>query len=119
MTKTASNLASDKRIQKPNRREADQGKPSSKFASLAGRAERLLGRAGAFQVRKRARADEKTKNSKLKSILQSPEQVVFEGHRATQRDGKGSLKLGKSGKHEKKKDRRTKRSLTHRSQARK
>lgn len=74
--------------------------------SLAGRAGRLLGRAGAARQQREIRGDkQKTRdngpatgsNANSLSIIKTPEQIVFEGRRASSKDGKPrDLKLGKS-----------------------
>jgi len=53
---------------------------------MTGRAGKLLGRAGAAQVRGHS------------GHGKTPEAVVFEGYRASSKQGKGTLKLGGSGK---------------------
>ncbi|KAI9831881.1 MAG: hypothetical protein M1819_004603 [Sarea resinae] len=64
--------------------------------SLRGRAGKLLGRAGAAQLR----AQDGHKAG-LANIARTPESFVFEGHRATSKSGKGAI-FGKSGKGKKK-----------------
>ena len=70
-----------------------QPKVSSQVQSLKGRAGKLLGRAGAAQFH--ANGEKVPKPPQLDSAFRS---VVFEGYRAQSREGKGSLKLGGSGK---------------------
>lgn len=60
---------------------------------MAGRAGKLFGRAGAAQSRQGG-----DRPVKLAGINKSPEAIVFEGHRASNKHGKGTLKLGGSGK---------------------
>lgn len=71
-------------------------KTPAQFQSLSGRAGKLLGRAGAAQIK----AKEKTygKSSKDISVAKRPELVVFEGYTASRQQGKGAMKLGPSGK---------------------
>jgi nucleolar protein 12 len=72
--------------------------------SLAGRASRLFGRAGAVREAQRLKqGDKKLKHKDAKtshavdlSTLKTPEQIVFEGRRASSKDGKPKdLKFGK------------------------
>lgn len=71
-------------------------KVSSQTQSLAGRAGKLLGRAGAAQFNS---ADKDMgPNKKINGIAKTPEDIVFEGYRASSKQGKGTLKLGGSGK---------------------
>ncbi|KAL8826333.1 MAG: hypothetical protein Q9191_003864 [Dirinaria sp. TL-2023a] len=65
----------------------------SEVRSLSGRAGKLLGRAGAAQVRGSSDGQRKPAG-----VLKSPETLIFEGYRASSRQGKGTLKLGGSGK---------------------
>lgn len=65
----------------------------SKVQSMTGRAEKLLGRAGAAQVRGHS-GHGKGPNG----VSKTPEAVVFEGYRASSKQGKGTLKMGGSGK---------------------
>lgn len=62
----------------------------SEIQSLTGRAGKLLGRAGAAQVRQSSKGH--------RTPLRSPETIVFEGYRASSRQGKGTLKLGGPGR---------------------
>ena len=78
----------------PTETKAGAYKPKipSNFQSLSGRASKLLGRAGAAQVRGSSDGRQtQTANSK------APEPIIFEGYRASSR-GKGALGLGGSGK---------------------
>ncbi|KAA6409728.1 MAG: nucleolar 12 [Lasallia pustulata] len=71
-------------------------KVSSKTQSLVGRAGKLLGRAGAAQFNS---ADQyRGSNKRINGIDKTPEDIVFEGYRASNKQGKGTLKLGGSGK---------------------
>ncbi|KAK9771831.1 putative RRM domain-containing protein [Seiridium cardinale] len=72
--------------------------------SLAGRASRLFGRAGAAREAQRLKGgDKETRRKESKSdggvdlsTLKTPEQIVFEGRRASSKDGKPKdLKFGK------------------------
>ena len=69
--------------------------------SMAGRAGKLLGRAGAFQQRKggkRSGGDEgeKRTDGEFPTEMKRPEEFVFEGQRASIRDGKPKdMKFGK------------------------
>ncbi|KAK7951408.1 Nucleolar protein 12 [Apiospora aurea] len=73
--------------------------------SLAGRAGRLLGRAGAARQQREIRGDKRKSrddgpatgsNANTLNIIKTPEQIVFEGRRASAKDGKPrDLKLGK------------------------
>jgi len=73
-------------------------KISSDRQTMQGRVGKLLGRAGAAQVlHGKARVDARvTKGGK--PTMRAPEDFVFEGHRASGNQGKGSMKLGGSGK---------------------
>jgi len=62
--------------------------------SLAGRAGRLLGRAGAAK----RRFGERVPRPGQAGDMKSPEQVVFEGRRASSKDGNGIAKKGKGKK---------------------
>ena len=74
--------------------------------SMQGRAGKLLGRAGATQLRKdsgmppkRQRVEERREeNGGEKSDIKPPESFVFEGHRAKSNQGHSGMKLGGSGK---------------------
>ncbi|KAL8943544.1 MAG: hypothetical protein Q9216_001002 [Gyalolechia sp. 2 TL-2023] len=64
--------------------------------SMSGRAGKLFGRAGAVHLKGQASvsAGQSLKGS---GVAKGPEQIVFEGHRASSRQGRGA-KLGGSGK---------------------
>lgn len=64
--------------------------------SLSGRAGRLLGCAGAAQMR--AAAVWCDPSSMATGAAKSPESIVFEGYRASRLQGKGVLKMGDSGR---------------------
>ena len=61
--------------------------------SLTGRAGKLLGRAGAAQFR-----NSQEQGHKSLRVRKSPEAIVFEGYRASSKQGKGILKLKGAGK---------------------
>ena len=98
VTKTASHQKSASF--RPNARPVPKGtghykaKPSSEALSLAGRAGKLLGKAGAARLR-RGDMDPAVKGG-AKVGIKTPEKVVFEGHRASR--GQGRSGLGKKGK---------------------
>lgn len=74
-----------------------QPKLSSKTMSLSGRARKLLGSAGAANLRKFQGA--RTFPSELDANASKPtERTVFEGHRASSKQSRGTMKLGGSGK---------------------
>lgn len=90
IAKTASHAARDKTMKPTKGKDRIYNpKASSQSQSLAGRAGKLLGRAGAAQHRKSAGDD------KPLGVGKTPEEIVFEGHRAHGNQGKGTLKLGK------------------------
>ncbi|KAL8795557.1 MAG: hypothetical protein Q9195_001978 [Heterodermia aff. obscurata] len=64
-----------------------QPKITPQTQSLTGRAGKLLGRAGAAQFR-----DKQKRGHKSLGVKRSPEAIVFEGHRASSKQGKGMLK---------------------------
>jgi len=63
--------------------------------TFAGRAGKLLGRAGAAQVRG-GESKLGSGGTQINGIPRTPESIVFEGHRASQ--GTASVKMGGSGK---------------------
>lgn len=69
-----------------------QRKMTGEEASRLGRAEKLLGRAAAAQM-KRAKGLQSSSDE-----LRKPEHFVFEGHRASSTSGKAGLKLGRKKK---------------------
>ena len=74
-----------------------QAKLSSKTMSLSGRAQKLLGSAGAANLHKFQGA--RTFPSEVGAEASTPAtRVVFEGHRASNKQSRGTLKLGGSGK---------------------
>ena len=82
------------KTEKPNKGlGAYRPKIPSEIQSLSGRAGKLLGRAGASQIRSYG-----SSRPPLKGISKSPESIVFAGHRANSKHGKGTLGMGGSGK---------------------
>jgi len=74
-------------------------KATSQEMSLQGRAGKLLGRAGAANMRSSQRGRSNANTMPLgSSTIKTPEAIVFEGHRASSKQGKSGLKLGGSGK---------------------
>lgn len=72
-------------------------KISSEAQSLSGRAGKLLGRAGAAQIR--GVGDRPVvRKGKVGGMAKPQEPVVFEGYRASSKQGKGTMKMGGSGK---------------------
>lgn len=72
-------------------------KISAEERSMQGRAAKLLGKAGAAKVRlggKFGGNKGPKKEDKPANGFKTPEQFVFEGHRATEKQGKTGLKLG-------------------------
>lgn len=84
---------------KKNGRSTASYKPKipSQTQSLTGRAGKLLGRAGAAQIRA-AGGNQVPQSKKPNGIAKSPETIIFEGYRASRQQGKGVLKMGGSGK---------------------
>ena len=72
-------------------------KVSSKAQSLSGRASKLLGRAKAAQLRGKVDGLAAPK-SKIDGITNPSDSMVFEGYRASSKQGKGTIKFGSSGK---------------------
>ncbi|KAI4177952.1 MAG: hypothetical protein LQ343_000036 [Gyalolechia ehrenbergii] len=72
-------------------------KTDASARSLSGRAGKLFGRAGAAQVKGQASLGDKQSPKGPGGVAQGPEQVVFEGYRASSKQGRGA-KLGGSGK---------------------
>ena len=74
-----------------------QPKLSSQSLSLSGRAQKLLGNAGAAQLSKSQNA--RTPPSEFRANASTPaSQAVLEGHRASSKQSMGTVKLGGSGK---------------------
>jgi nucleolar protein 12 len=67
-------------------------KMSAEERSMQGRAGKLLGRAGAAQLRRGGGP-----GNGLAQSIRKPENFVFEGHRASSKQGNSGLKLGKAG----------------------
>ena len=95
--KTSSRQGPERRSMKSSLTESGSGtyrpKIPSDVQSMSGRAGKLLGRAGA--ARYRGSGDSREKRT---GVSKSPEAIVFEGYRASSKQGKGTLKLGGSGK---------------------
>ncbi|KAI9809011.1 MAG: hypothetical protein M1825_002300 [Sarcosagium campestre] len=73
-------------------------KKSSKYRSAEGRARGLLGHAGAVRFRAAGRDGTSVASKAVQGIAKTPEMVIFEGHRASSKDGKQRLKSGGLGK---------------------
>ncbi|KAL6720728.1 Nucleolar protein 12 [Lecanora helva] len=80
----------------PNSSTMHKPKVPGRVQSLSGRAPKLLGRAGAANLK--AAGKFSGHSLKVSSVGKSPEAIVFEGYRASRQQGKGTLKLGGSGK---------------------
>lgn len=90
-----------------------QRKLTGEEASNLGRTSKLLGRAAAAKARKPEKRNKTAREPKPSSLgegIKKPESFIFEGHRATEKQGKSGLKLG--GRHTKNKTRVTKRSAS-------
>lgn len=74
-----------------------QRKVTGEEASQMGRAKKLYGRAAAAQVKRQG-----GEGAKVPDGMRKPEDIVFEGHRASSKGGKAGLKLGGKGKGKKK-----------------
>jgi nucleolar protein 12 len=109
ITKTTSYSNKDTKGPRPSKDKIFNPKASSQSQSMAGRAGKLLGRAGAAQARK---ADGPP------GIHKSPEDVVFEGHRARSSQGKGTI-FGKSKKQGKPTNRSSRRGAAFKASGRK
>lgn len=72
-------------------------KADPKVQSMQGRAGKLFGRAGAAQARTGRNPSGGTVGS-ANGSFKAPESFVFEGHRASSKQGKSGLKLGGAGK---------------------
>ena len=64
--------------------------------SLHGRADKLLGHAGAAKMK--AAGENRHHSSSNPTGMKTPESIVFEGHRASKPQGKGQIRTGGSGK---------------------
>lgn len=83
--------------QNSDRFKAYRPKIPSRVQSLTGRASKLLGRAGAAQLRY---AGNKSSTNNVQGIAKTPGSLVFEGYRASGNQGKGALKTtGRAKKH--------------------
>lgn len=84
---------SDNKRRKPN--------STAEQASLKGRASKLLGRAGAASLRANGKEAANVKPLRTgefaKGPIRKPEDFVFEGHRASSKQGNSGLKLGRNG----------------------
>lgn len=78
-------------------------KTTSEMSSLQGRASKLLGKAGAAQFKKKDSASgangtvmgKKGEGKALEGITKTPESIVFEGYRASAKNGRPKdLKMG-------------------------
>lgn len=101
ISKTASSKDKGKRHVTVGRASKPTGtftrKVSSEAQSLSGRAGKLLGRAGAARIH--GTGDRKTaRKGKVGEMAKSQEVMVFEGYRASSKQGKGTMKMGGSGK---------------------
>ena len=73
-----------------------KAKPSSEALSLAGRAGKLLGKAGAARLR---RVDVDPAAGRGRKVgMKTPEKMVFEGHRASRNQGGSALGKTRKGK---------------------
>jgi nucleolar protein 12 len=89
----------------PNRERIYRPKISGQHQSLQGRAAKLLGKAGAARFKRTSNTtgEEMQPHRRSEGILKTPESIVFEGYRASQKTGKPkNLKLGGSGGKKKK-----------------
>ena len=111
ITKTASHRSKEKKAKAPAARGNYQPKPDSRSQSLSGRAGKLLGRAGAAQLRAHSSSDGSAGRKNGFGVARTPEEIVFEGHRASGNQGKGVLGKMKSNKKNQVLKKRTKRSV--------
>ena len=84
----------------PSRERIYNPKISGQHQSLQGRVAKLLGRAGAarFKGASDTAGEETQARKRSEDIIKTPESIVFEGYRASQKSGKPKdLKLGGSG----------------------
>ncbi|CZR54127.1 related to nucleolar protein 12 [Phialocephala subalpina] len=106
--KTAlASAASRTESKKPKKDRVFVPKATSEFSSLKGRASKLLGKAGASQFKKAGsgantmaigRRGDGEKSAGVEGIAKTPESIVFEGFRASAKNGKPKdLKFGKGG----------------------
>jgi len=105
LASAASNADSKKPRGKP---QIYNPKQTSEMSSLHGRAGKLLGRAGAAQLKKKERSGANdtaigkrgggAKGSRIEGVLKTPENINFEGYRASAKSGKPKdLKMGGKG----------------------
>lgn len=112
ITKTASHGSREKRVKGPIVRGNYLPKPNSKSQSLSGRAGKLFGHAGAAQLRANSNDEGHKRHPNGFGVAKSPEEIVFEGHRASENQGKGILGKNKTSKKNKRvSTKRTKRSV--------
>lgn len=79
----------------PNREGIYQPKISSEQQSLQGRASKLFGKAGAARFKKVTKPG-KAEQGRIEGIPKRPEDIIFEGHRASAKSGRPKdLKLGR------------------------
>jgi nucleolar protein 12 len=107
--KTAlASAASRTESKKPRKDRVFNPKTSSELSSMKGRASKLLGKAGASQFKKQegsganvmamGRRGDGERNVGVAGIAKTPESIVFEGYRASAKNGKPKdLKFGKGG----------------------
>lgn len=105
---SASNHRPDPRNAKsnPNKPRIYNPKMTSEASSLAGRAGKLLGRAGAAQFKQREAASgangtvmgRKGEGKAIEGVAKTPEAIVFEGYRASAKNGKPKDMKPKKGK---------------------
>jgi nucleolar protein 12 len=112
LKKTASAQKSDRPARQGSEKKGKDAvynpKLSSERQSLQGRAARLLGKAGAAQLKGRDEHDDQA-NKRIAGIAKSPEDIVLEGYRATPKSGRPKdLKFGKAGGAKRKADPRSK-----------
>ena len=96
----------DKKNEPPGNSKGTSANARPQDRSMQGRAGKLLGRAGATQLRrdgnktpKRQRLEDKgEERGEEKREIKPPESFVFEGYRAKSNQGNAGLKLGGSGK---------------------
>ena len=84
----------------PNSERIYNPRISGQDQSLRGRAAKLLGRAGAarFKGASNITGEDTNAHKRLEGIIKTPEKIVFEGYRASQKTGKPKdLKLGGNG----------------------
>lgn len=104
--KTAlASAASRTESKKPRKDRVFNPKTTSEMSSLKGRASKLLGKAGASQFKKKEGSGangmamgRRGDGAGVAGIAKTPESIVFEGYRASAKNGKPrDLKFGKGG----------------------